>query len=141
MLLKTILLVSTAINFLISASGRITVHISNFKNDKGVCRVCIFNSAEAFKENRALKCELATVKNKISSAVFENIPEGNYAIFVFHDANNNNKMDKNFIGIPSEGYGASKNNLPFAAAPTFEGNQFTVSHGYNYTFRIKLRNL
>ena len=139
--MKLILLISLALNFLIPVPGRITVHISNFKNDKGVCRVCIFNSADAFKKNKALKCEVVTINNKTSSAVFENIPEGNYAIFVFHDANNNNKMDKNFLGIPSEGYGASKNNLPFAAAPTFEANQFTVTNGYHYTFRIKLRNL
>ena len=139
--MKLLVLFSFVIHLFVPGSNKITVQVSNFRSNKGVCRLCIFNSADAFKENKAFRCEMVSVNDKASVAVFENIPDGNYAIFVFHDANNNNRMDKNFLGIPSEGYGASKNNLPFAAAPTFEANQFTVRQGYSYTFRIKLRNL
>ena len=40
---------------------------------------------------------------------FNDIPPGTYAIAVFHDENANGKLDKNFLGIPCEGYGASNN--------------------------------
>jgi uncharacterized protein (DUF2141 family) len=60
---------------------------------------------------------------------------------VFHDENNNNKMDKNFLGIPKEGYGASKNKLPFASAPTFNDNMFMLKDGATGNVLIRLRNL
>ncbi len=143
--LKTIMKFFLAVLLLCSFQGfaqsKITVQVSNFKNNKGICRACIFNSEASFNDSKALQCVEVTVANKAAQAFFDNVTEGTYAIFVIHDANGNNKMDKNFLGIPSEGYGASKNNLPFAAAPTFEGNKFTVTKGFNYTFKIRLRNL
>ena len=74
-------------------------------------------------------------------ALFANVPPGIYAIMVFHDANNNNQFDKNFLGIPKEGYGASGNNLPFASAPAFNANKFEVKDGVLTTLNIRLRNL
>ncbi|RZK15020.1 MAG: DUF2141 domain-containing protein [Flavobacterium sp.] len=55
--------------------------------------------------------------------------------------NRNNKMDKNFMGIPKEGYGASQNRLPFASAPTFNDNKFVVENNTITKLAIKLRNL
>jgi uncharacterized protein (DUF2141 family) len=50
-------------------------------------------------------------------------------------------MDKNFLGIPKEGYGASKNKLPFAAAPSFNENRFAVEHNTTVRLTVKLRYL
>jgi uncharacterized protein (DUF2141 family) len=50
-------------------------------------------------------------------------------------------MDKNFLGIPKEGYGASNNKLPFAAAPSFNDNKFILGKGETKHLSIKLRNL
>ena len=74
-------------------------------------------------------------------SVFENVPVGNYAVSVIHDANSNNKFDTNFMGIPTEGYGASQNKLPFAAAPKFDANKFSVAGNATTMVTIKLRYL
>lgn len=126
-----------------AAQGRIEVSVSNFKTDNGVCRLCLFNSAENYeaKKQVALQCLSLNIKNRKTTGVFERVPAGRYAIFGFHDANNNNVMDRNFIGVPTEGYGASKNKLPFAAAPTYEDNQFDIDNRLTKHIRIKLRNL
>lgn len=42
-------------------------------------------------------------------AVFENLPEGNYPVYVFHDENDNQQLDRNERGIPLEGYGQAEN--------------------------------
>jgi uncharacterized protein (DUF2141 family) len=125
------------------SQGKIVVNISNIKNDNGVCRTCLFNNAASFKgeTGQPFQCTAIKVKDKIAAGTFENIPAGNYAIMVFHDENNNSKLDKNFLGIPKEGYGASKNKLPFAGAPTFADNAFTVKDKATNTVAIKLRNL
>lgn len=125
------------------AQSKIVAQISNVRNDHGVCQVCLFNNAVAFsgEGGTPVQCLQSLVKNGISEARFENIPAGVYAVMVFHDANNNKKIDKNFLGIPKEGYGASQNKLPFASAPTFDANKFTVPDKTITTLRIRLRNL
>ena len=35
------------------------------------------------------------------------MPQGNYAIAVYHDKNKNGKIDTNLLGIPKEDYGFS----------------------------------
>ena len=124
------------------AQGKVTVSVSNFKSNKGVCRICIFDDAKAFNgEGKPVECVAATVKDKRATAFFDKVPAGTYAISVFHDANSNNKFDVNFLGMPTEGYGASKNKLPFAAAPAFKDNQFTLQNGLHLQLSIRLRNL
>jgi uncharacterized protein (DUF2141 family) len=122
--------------------NKIVVKVANFKNNKGVCTVCLYDNAKAFAgKGNPVKCSTVIITGKIAEAVFENVAEGTYAVSVIHDANSNNKFDTNFIGIPTEGYGASQNKLPFAAAPKFDENKFTVTPNSTTTSTIKLRYL
>lgn len=121
---------------------KVVAEISGFKNDKGVCRACLFNNPASFtgESGQPFKCIALPVSNLSAQAVF-NVPAGTYALFIFHDANSNNKMDKNFLGIPKEGYGASKNKLPFAGAPTYDDNKFMVDDKATVRLNVKIRNL
>ena len=123
--------------------SKVVATISNARIDKGVCRVCLFNNAAAFtgKSGAPVQCIQAPVKGGTAEAVFENVSSGVYAVAVFHDANNNGKMDLNFLGIPKEGYGASRNKLPLTSAPGYEENKFTVPDKTTTTLRMRLRNL
>lgn len=125
------------------SQSTVVADISNLKSDKGVCRACLFNSPSAFKgeAGKPYQCVAVSVKNLIAQATFNNVAAGTYAMFVFHDANSNNKMDKNFMGIPKEGYGASRNKLPFASAPTYNENKFTVDGKVTTRLSVKIRNL
>lgn len=125
-----------------NGQGKVVVQISNFENNKGVCIVCLYDNAKAFSgKGEPLACERVTVINKTATAVFAAVPEGTYAVSVVHDENGNRKFDTNFLGIPKEGYGASQNKLPFAAAPKFEENKFVVKNDSILTVNIKLRYL
>lgn len=54
---------------------------------------------------------------------------GNYALFVYHDANGNNDIDTGFLGIPKEGYAFSNNVRPKLSAPSFKSTHFTAGPG------------
>ncbi|RYZ20046.1 MAG: DUF2141 domain-containing protein [Chitinophagaceae bacterium] len=125
------------------AQSSIVAKMTNLRNDKGVCRVCLFDRPEAFNEKGGtpLRCVVAPVRNRAAEAAFTDLAPGTYAVFVFHDANNNDRFDTNWMGIPKEGYGASRNNLPFAAAPSFNGNKITITAHTTTTLNIRLRNL
>ena len=53
------------------------------------------------------------------------LPAGTYAVQVMHDANGNDKLDTNFMGIPVEGYGFSNNPTGLRKA-TFDEARFTI---------------
>ena len=55
-----------------------------------------------------------------------NVKPGSYAVAVFHDTNGNGKLDRSFIGLPSEPYGFS-NDVGRRGFPSFEGALVTVA--------------
>ena len=54
--------------------------------------------------------------------------EGNYSISLYHDENDNKKLDRNFIGIPREGFGFSNNPPLRLGMPEQIEMRFTVEH-------------
>ncbi len=53
--------------------------------------------------------------------------KGRYAVVVYHDENDNHKFDRNWIGLPTEGFGVSNNPTLFLAPPNFEESAFEVN--------------
>ena len=74
-------------------------------------------------------------KNNISITVTD-LPYGKYAILVFQDMNGNKKLDKNFLGIPTEPFAFSNNYKPMFSAPRWEDCEFEYSANSN-TVTIK----
>ena len=66
------------------------------------------------------------VKTGSATYIFD-IPDGTYAIGIFVDVNYNNKMDRNFLGIPKEQYGFSNNAKGNFGPPSFEAASFKVA--------------
>jgi uncharacterized protein (DUF2141 family) len=60
---------------------------------------------------------------------FPELGPGTYAVSCFHDVNGNGSMDTNFLGIPSEPYGASNNARPKFRAPNWQETRFEWKKG------------
>lgn len=58
---------------------------------------------------------------------FANLKPGFYAVSVSHDLNGNRRADTNFLGIPRESWGVSRNARPSMRAPTFDEAKVEVS--------------
>ena len=56
----------------------------------------------------------------------------------FKDLNKNGKLDKNFMGIPKEGYAASNNDRPAFSAPRFKEASFVVSADSPTTLKVQM---
>ncbi len=52
--------------------------------------------------------------------MWENLPPGDYALAAIHDENSNARLDRNFIGIPKEGFGFANNPHVGLSAPAFQ---------------------
>lgn len=111
------------------AQSAVDVNIRKIRNGKGVCCVVLFADAVAFPGayTKAVASKVVRARAGEEKVRFEKIPAGTYAIAVIHDENEDGKLNTNFIGIPTEGYGASNNRLPLASAPKFSMSSFTVT--------------
>src|SRR5580765_3554822 len=60
------------------------------------------------------------------TVVFDNLPPGSYAVGAYHDENNNDHMDTDFVGLPTEGYALSNGVRAVMSKPTFQQAAFTI---------------
>ncbi len=109
--------------------SKLIINIDKFNNDKGKAYVAVFNNGEAFSMNgeNALKYGIFEIKNRKLGVEFNNLDYGKYAVSVFHDENNDGKLNKNFLGIPKESIGVSNNVKNKFGPPTFEQAKFNIN--------------
>lgn len=107
-------------------SGSLQVNVKACRNDLGNVTIAVHNGPEGFPggEENLLVAKKAVIKQGIATATFEELPFGEYAISVFHDENENDEVDTNWIGIPKEGVGASNNAKGRMGPPKYEDAKF-----------------
>lgn len=130
-LLSFILLVGTSF----SNSVALKVVVKNIQVGKGNIVVEIYNNREKF-----FKKPLVTKTIKASSQSLEfsfDLPEGDYAVAIYQDKNENKLLDKGWFNIPKEPYGLSNNFRPRFSAPTFDDCKFKLTEQATITITLK----
>ena len=126
-------------------ASELIINLSDQKK-AGTLMLAIYNNAEAFegsvvKEKRSesgvFKGLELYLEPQDSTQLSTEIPDGEYAIAFFIDANGNKKLDKNFLGIPKEQYGFSNNAMGTLSAPTFEQAKFMVAGNTIQNIKLK----
>ncbi|MCL7753388.1 DUF2141 domain-containing protein [Polaribacter sp. Z022] len=120
LLAATMLFIS---NSILAQNKTITATVVNVSSDSGKVGFALYN-----KDNfmmKPIQGKEGKIKDGKTTVVFENVPQGVYAITCYHDKNNNGKMDFSSNRMPLEDYGASNNNMSFGP-PQFEDAKFTV---------------
>lgn len=103
-------------------TGNIEIRITGLHSTKGKVSVNLFNGEDGFPDDPLKSFGWKTVKIIPDTVVivFEGLPYGHYALSVLHDENSNGKMEKNFFGIPREGFAFSNNYTPRIKSPSFK---------------------
>jgi uncharacterized protein (DUF2141 family) len=104
----------------------ILAEVVGLHNDKGLVGCALWNTPDGFPgaARKALQYEFPKPEGRKATCRFEGYPAGTYAIVVYHDENSNHTLDQGFLGIPTEGWGASNDARPFMAAPSFSSAKF-----------------
>ena len=99
------LLVLVFATWIMPPSATLDLHVRGAKSDNGQVVVLLFNSADGFPRDisKAAHSTSALLENGAARLSLHDIPEGRYAIMAFHDADGNDKLKTNFIGMPKEG--------------------------------------
>ena len=126
---RLVLLASLLAAPLAAQSHTLTVKMTGFKTDQGMAAVALYDKPDNFpiKPEKATATLRVPVAKGTAKAEFKNLPPGTYAISVYHDVNNNNKMDANFIGVPKEQTGASNNAKGKMGPPAFKDAKFALT--------------
>lgn len=113
-----------------SASGTLLVMVQGFENTDGELLVALYNEKEPFMDGTPCKGARKTITSGEELVTFENVPYGEYAVVVLQDLNKDNEMDKNCLGIPTEGYGFSNDAMGKYGPPSFEQASFSFEKRY-----------
>jgi uncharacterized protein (DUF2141 family) len=92
--------------------------------------VAVHNSVKDFPihDENAIKSTVIA-QGELTELIIQNIPAGEYAVAVFADMNGNGKLDSNFIGIPKEPVGVSRDAKGKFGPPKFADAAFTLGDG------------
>ncbi|MDY7021081.1 MAG: DUF2141 domain-containing protein [Cyanobacteriota bacterium] len=116
-----------------TTESSLNVEIKGLKDQQGQVCLSLFSSRQGFPDSKenALQTQciqLGTDEPKIS---FENLTPGNYAVAVFHDKNSDQNLNLNSLGIPTEGFGFSRNPTVLAGPPQFDDTAVAVATARN----------
>jgi uncharacterized protein (DUF2141 family) len=117
----------------------ITVRVEGVEGSEGLLRVSLFQTADGFPERfeRAARTASLEPAGPTADVVFDDVTAGDWAVAVLHDENRNEKLDRNFLGIPREGVGAS-NDAVRLGLPKFERARVQVpAEGATVVVKLK----
>jgi uncharacterized protein (DUF2141 family) len=112
-----------------SQSSEIVINIAGLRSGKGKCLVYLYNNKKGFPNDaaKAINKASGSILNGKSTIVLKDVPDGEYAVGIIHDENNNGKMDTNILGMPKEGVGVSNNAKGHFGSPSYEDSKFQVN--------------
>lgn len=112
--------------------GTLVVRLTGMKPpDAGKAILSLYDArgADCFPDcpEKALRNETAPVAGGEAEFRLSGLGPGAYAVAAIHDANGNGKFDTNWMGVPTEGYGASNNPRNRFGPPEFREARFNFS--------------
>lgn len=121
------------------AAGTARIHVAGLRSDSGQVVCTLFSSPQGYPgddNSQNTRTTTAKIIGRTAVCNFPGLAAGTYAAVVFHDENSDRSFNRNWIGMPKEGYGFSNNVFPMFRAPTFEEAGFRCSGG---TINLKVR--
>lgn len=108
------------------AQTSVTVNINHIQNEEGKIYVGLYTQ-NTFMISKPDYSAILEVKNHSATALFKNVPAGEYAISYFQDTNDNHKLDFRPNGVPAEPYGVSNHGETLYGPPQWSASKFAVA--------------
>ncbi|AFY35251.1 DUF2141 domain-containing protein [Calothrix sp. PCC 7507] len=123
-------------------NGTLTVEIDGFKNKEGQVCASIFANSQGFpnQRDRVLQRQCTKITDIPVKITFENLPASSYAVAVMHDQNKDLILNRNSLGMPTEGFGFSRNPEVTTKPPKFSEATFLLA-GPNTKVNVQLKYL
>jgi uncharacterized protein (DUF2141 family) len=123
-----------------SSSGFIEVRVEGVRFPRGLVQASLFADVRGYPEDfrKAARTVSVAAAESTVSIRFDSIPAGAWALAVLHDADGDGLLDRNALGVPREGIGASNEAVRRLGPPRFRDARF-LFHGDSLRLRLRLR--
>jgi uncharacterized protein (DUF2141 family) len=121
------------------SEGEIQVEVSGFRSHDGHLLLVMFDQQAHFpgESAHAVHKDKKPAGSRVRFTI-PNVTYGEYAITVVHDENDNGDLDKNWFGLPVEGFGTSNNAPSNVGPPRWNRAKFKVESATTHQ-SIKLK--
>lgn len=114
-------------------SSRLTVHVAGVRPPTGEVAITIYPDDK--RRFLAKGGKLARQRVKAAAAVRACfwLPQGSYAVAVYHDRDGDRDFDRTLVGLPAEGFGFSNDPETKTGLPPLSAVRFRVGAGERTT--------
>ena len=126
------------ISNVISAQHSLSLNIDGVASEEGnICFAIYTNESSFLKFDKVYKSGSEKAVKGNTAFHITDLPDGEYAIAIFHDVNDNKYLDTNILGIPKEQVAFSNGKMKMFGPPKFEECVFTFNS--NMEMKISLQ--
>ena len=108
----------------LASAANLTVTVKDVRNANGSVLIAVYDLSGFGKPELAKAKQKAGANAGEVKFVFQGLPAGKYAVAAFQDENGNGKLDRNSLGVPTEGYGFSNDAQGTTGPPNFNQAAF-----------------
>jgi len=125
---------ATAIN---AQAASLELTVTGLSRNEGHVLVAVFDQAELWLKGKPLRSARAKVEGGEIKLQLDDLPEGaTLALSVVHDLNDNQRLDMNAIGMPTEPYGFSNNASGNFGPPSFEAAKLVLNGSTKHSIKL-----
>ncbi|MEQ1887552.1 MAG: DUF2141 domain-containing protein [Alphaproteobacteria bacterium] len=119
---------------------RLQINVAGIQSARGTITIMLYGDRdEDFLKKGKRLARIRVPARKDALTVCMPVPHaGSYAISLYHDEDANKKLTKNFLGVPTEGYGFSRDAAVSYRLPQLDETVFTALPG-DTPVRITMR--
>lgn len=105
--------------------ARVVVEVEGLRSNRGAVLGALFRSRDGWtEEGREIATCRADIDGRTATCVLSDVAPGTYAFAFLHDEDGDGALDRDWIGLPSEGFGFSNDAAPVLGPPSFESASF-----------------
>lgn len=122
-------------------TGTVIVTVEGLKNENGQVLINLFLGPDGFpsQPDRAYVALERPITGDTVTARIEKVPAGPIAVAAFHDEDKDKELDTDFLGIPSEYWGVSKDASGFMGPPSYDDARLELDANAELRVRVQLR--
>ena len=117
----------------------VKIVVTEIRSAEGSVIITLHRSSKKFPSDPSAILLSSRVKAVAGGleVTFPRVPDGDYAVAIHHDENDDGEMNYNLLGIPKEGFGFSGNKPVLFGAPSFENAKISISEDAKVPVRMK----
>ncbi|MEN8789723.1 MAG: DUF2141 domain-containing protein [Flavobacteriaceae bacterium] len=109
------------------SQNKLTIEVLGVSSSDGDVMVAVYDTSDSFlSKDKVFKTGKASAREGKTEVSIEDMPDGEFAVVLYHDENGNNKLDTNWFGVPKEPVGFSNAKMKTFGPPKFKECVFTM---------------